>query len=115
MNASGAARIRWGLLGASDIAETRLIPAMRRLGHDVVAVGSGTADWAATYADRNGIPVSGSVADVVARSEALGGAVVWLCPELVVAAEDVHEPIVRQHHVEHVVIAELEGTTPEAA
>jgi hypothetical protein len=37
-----AAPIRWGLLGASDIAETRMIPAMRRLGHDVVAVASGT-------------------------------------------------------------------------
>ena len=53
--------IRWGLVGASDIAETRMIPAMRRLGHDVIAVGSGNADWAATYADRNGIPASGPV------------------------------------------------------
>jgi 1,5-anhydro-D-fructose reductase (1,5-anhydro-D-mannitol-forming) len=61
--------LRWGLIGASDIAETRLIPAMRRLGHDVVAVGSGSADWAATYADRNGIPVSGSVEDIVARDD----------------------------------------------
>ncbi len=46
-----------------------MIPAMRRLGHDVVAVASGTADWAATYATRNGIPVSGSVVDVVARDD----------------------------------------------
>lgn len=46
-----------------------MIPAMRRLGHDVVAVGSGAADWAATYADRNGIPVSGSVEDVLARDD----------------------------------------------
>jgi 1,5-anhydro-D-fructose reductase (1,5-anhydro-D-mannitol-forming) len=64
-----APHIRWGLIGASDIAETRMIPAMRRLGHDVVAVASGSADWAATYADRNGIPASGSVADVVARHD----------------------------------------------
>ena len=69
MNASTSPRIRWGLVGASDIAETRLIPAMRRLGHDVVAVGSGTADWAATYANRNGIPASGSVEDVIARDD----------------------------------------------
>jgi 1,5-anhydro-D-fructose reductase (1,5-anhydro-D-mannitol-forming) len=61
--------IRWGLVGASDISETRMIPAMRRLGHDVVAVASGTADWAATYASRNGIPASGSVEDVVERDD----------------------------------------------
>ena len=69
MSTNAAPHIRWGLIGASDIAETRLIPAMRRLGHDVVAVGSGTADWAAAYANRNGIPVSGSVEDVVARED----------------------------------------------
>jgi 1,5-anhydro-D-fructose reductase (1,5-anhydro-D-mannitol-forming) len=62
-------QLRWGLIGASDIAETRMIPAMRRLGHDVVAVGSGTADWAATYASRNDIPASGSVEDVIARDD----------------------------------------------
>ena len=64
-----ASSIRWGLVGASDIAETRMIPAMRRLGHDVIAVASGSADWAATYADRNGIPASGSVEDVIARDD----------------------------------------------
>ena len=61
--------IRWGLIGASDIAETRLIPAMRRLGHDVVAVASGSAERAAAYAARNDIPTSGSVAEVVARDD----------------------------------------------
>jgi 1,5-anhydro-D-fructose reductase (1,5-anhydro-D-mannitol-forming) len=61
--------IRWGLLGASDIAETRMIPAMRRLGHAVVAVASGSPERAAGYAARNGIPASGSVADVVARDD----------------------------------------------
>ena len=64
-----ASSIRWGLVGASDIAATRMIPAMRRLGHDVIAVASGNADWAATYADRNGIPASGSVEDVIARDD----------------------------------------------
>ena len=57
----GLSAIRWGLVGASDIAETRLIPAMRRLGHDVIAVASGSPDRAASFADRNGIPASGSV------------------------------------------------------
>jgi gamma-glutamyltranspeptidase/glutathione hydrolase len=28
--------LRWTLIGASDIAATRLIPAMRALGHEVV-------------------------------------------------------------------------------
>ena len=62
-------RIRWGLVGASDIAETRMIPAMRRLGHDVAAVASGSVEWAATFADRNGIAAFGSVDDIVARDD----------------------------------------------
>jgi len=61
--------IRWALVGASDIAETRMIPAMRRLGHDVIAVASGSAERAATYADRNGIPASGSVEEILARDD----------------------------------------------
>jgi len=61
--------LRWGLVGASDIAETRMVPAMRRLGHDVVAVASGNADWAATYANRNDIGVHGSLSDVLARDD----------------------------------------------
>jgi 1,5-anhydro-D-fructose reductase (1,5-anhydro-D-mannitol-forming) len=65
----GVSTIRWGLIGASDIAETRMIPAMRRLGHDVSAVGSGSPERAASFADRNGIPVSGTVADVLARDD----------------------------------------------
>ena len=61
--------VRWGLLGASDVAATRMIPAMRRLGHEVVAVGSQTPTWAATYAERNDIPAFGSVEDVVGRDD----------------------------------------------
>jgi 1,5-anhydro-D-fructose reductase (1,5-anhydro-D-mannitol-forming) len=61
--------IRWGLIGASDIAATRMVPAMRRLGHEVVAVGSQTVGWAATYANDNGIPASGSIEDLVARDD----------------------------------------------
>jgi 1,5-anhydro-D-fructose reductase (1,5-anhydro-D-mannitol-forming) len=61
--------IRWGLIGASDVAATRMIPAMRSLGHQVVAVGDPTPEWAATYAGRNDIPASGSVEDLVARDD----------------------------------------------
>lgn len=46
-----------------------MVPAMRRLGHEVVAVASGAPEWAATYASRNGIAASGSVAEVVARDD----------------------------------------------
>ncbi|ORA38141.1 Gfo/Idh/MocA family protein [Mycobacterium aquaticum] len=49
-------RITWGLIGASDIAETRMIPAMRRLGHNVAGLASGDADHAARFAARNEIP-----------------------------------------------------------
>jgi 1,5-anhydro-D-fructose reductase (1,5-anhydro-D-mannitol-forming) len=61
--------IGWGLIGASDIAETRMIPAMRRLGHDVLAVASGSPDHAASFADRNGIPASGSLEEILARDD----------------------------------------------
>lgn len=61
--------IRWGLIGASDVAATRMIPAIRRLGHRVVAVGDPTPEWAAAYAARNNIPASGSVEDLVTRDD----------------------------------------------
>lgn len=61
--------IRWGLIGASDVAATRMVPAMRRLGHQVVAVGDPTPEWAATYAGRNDIPAHGSVEELVARDD----------------------------------------------
>jgi len=61
--------LRWGLIGASDVAATRMIPAMRRLGHQVMAIGDPTPEWAATYAERNGIPVGDSVEAVLARDD----------------------------------------------
>jgi 1,5-anhydro-D-fructose reductase (1,5-anhydro-D-mannitol-forming) len=61
--------IRWGLVGASDIAETRMVPAMRRLGHEVIAVASGSPERAASFADRNGIRASGSVEQILARDD----------------------------------------------
>jgi 1,5-anhydro-D-fructose reductase (1,5-anhydro-D-mannitol-forming) len=48
--------LRWGLIGASDIAETRMIPAMRRVGDEILAVSSGNAEYGRAYAQRNGIP-----------------------------------------------------------
>lgn len=42
-------------MGASDIAATRMVPAMRAVGHEVVAVASGSVEWARTYAQRHGI------------------------------------------------------------
>jgi 1,5-anhydro-D-fructose reductase (1,5-anhydro-D-mannitol-forming) len=50
--------LRWGLIGASDIAATRVLPAMRRLGHEVVAVMSSSAERGQAYAQSHGIPRS---------------------------------------------------------
>jgi 1,5-anhydro-D-fructose reductase (1,5-anhydro-D-mannitol-forming) len=62
--------LRWGLVGASDIAATRVIPAMRRLGHQIAAVSSANAEHAATYAQRQQIPFSTSeIDDLVSRDD----------------------------------------------
>jgi 1,5-anhydro-D-fructose reductase (1,5-anhydro-D-mannitol-forming) len=47
--------LRWGLIGASDIAATRVIPALRRIGHEVAGVMSSSTARARAYADANGI------------------------------------------------------------
>lgn len=47
--------LRWILVGASDIAATRVIPAMRVLGHEPVALLSGNRSHAIDYAKRHGI------------------------------------------------------------
>lgn len=57
-----APRLRWALLGASWIAESRMIPALRRSGQEIVAVLSGDPERASEYAGRNGIDASGSYA-----------------------------------------------------
>jgi 1,5-anhydro-D-fructose reductase (1,5-anhydro-D-mannitol-forming) len=63
-------RLRWGLIGASDIAATRMIPAMRRLGHDVRAVLSSAPERAAAYATANAIPhATGDLAALLARDD----------------------------------------------
>lgn len=62
--------LRWGLIGASDIAATRMIPAMRRLGHDVRAVLSSAPERAAAYASANAIPhATGDLAALLARDD----------------------------------------------
>jgi 1,5-anhydro-D-fructose reductase (1,5-anhydro-D-mannitol-forming) len=47
--------LRWGLLGASDIAATRVIPALRGLGHSIDVVVSGSGYRAERYATAHGI------------------------------------------------------------
>jgi 1,5-anhydro-D-fructose reductase (1,5-anhydro-D-mannitol-forming) len=59
--------LRWVLLGASDIAATRVLPAMRALGHEPVGVLSGDLARGQAYAQRHGIPVAAaSLADAMA-------------------------------------------------
>jgi 1,5-anhydro-D-fructose reductase (1,5-anhydro-D-mannitol-forming) len=47
--------MRWGLMGASDIAATRMVPALRRTGQTVTAVLSSDAGHAAVYARDVGV------------------------------------------------------------
>jgi len=50
--------MKWALVGASDIAATRVIPAMRAVGHEVVGVFSSSVERGATYAAAHQIPTS---------------------------------------------------------
>jgi 1,5-anhydro-D-fructose reductase (1,5-anhydro-D-mannitol-forming) len=50
--------LRWGLIGASDIASTRIIPAMRRLGHEPIAVLSSSPVHGTEFAVDNEIGLS---------------------------------------------------------
>src|SRR5438874_9621324 len=60
--------MRWTLIGASDIAATRMLPAMREVGHEVVGVMSSSAERAERYA----------VANRLARhTDDLGEALAW--------------------------------------
>ena len=47
--------LRWALVGASDIAATRVLPAIRAVGGDAVVVRSGNAGHARAYADQHQI------------------------------------------------------------
>lgn len=50
--------IRWGLIGASDIAATRVVPAMRGAGHHVQGVCSGSQQRAHQYASEHGLELA---------------------------------------------------------
>jgi 1,5-anhydro-D-fructose reductase (1,5-anhydro-D-mannitol-forming) len=51
-----AAPLRWGLLGASGIAELRMVGAIRAAGGEVLAVASSQRERAEAFAARHGIP-----------------------------------------------------------
>lgn len=64
---------RWGLVGASDIAATRLIPAMRALGQQVSAVSSSAGPHARAFAETHGIAaVHSDLRDMLARDDVDG-------------------------------------------
>ena len=48
--------LRWGLVGASNIAATRIVSAMRNLGHEVPAVQDPSPDHVRAYVAANEIP-----------------------------------------------------------
>ena len=47
--------MKWALIGASDIAATQVLPALRQLGHEPVVVVGSDGERAARYATRNGV------------------------------------------------------------
>ena len=62
--------LRWGLIGASDIAATRMIPAMRAMGDEVVGVVSGDQQRASQYAATHELGFAGTDLDVfIARDD----------------------------------------------
>lgn len=62
--------IRWGLIGGSDIAATRMVPAMRAIGQAPVAVSSSSAERAELFADRHDIEsFCRDVDDLLARDD----------------------------------------------
>ena len=50
--------LRWALVGASDIAATKVLPAIRAVGDEAVVVRSGDAAHAAAWAAEHGVPES---------------------------------------------------------
>lgn len=48
--------LRWALVGASDIAATKVLPALRAVGDTAVVVRSGNAEHAQRWADEHGVP-----------------------------------------------------------
>jgi 1,5-anhydro-D-fructose reductase (1,5-anhydro-D-mannitol-forming) len=65
------APLRWGLAGASDIAETRMLPALARCGHSVQALHSSSRAHAEKYAARNGIELVFDDLEALLASDAI--------------------------------------------
>jgi len=62
--------VRWGLIGGSDIAATRMVPAMRALGQPIAAVASSSAARAEAFADAHGIDSAATdVDDLLSRDD----------------------------------------------
>ncbi len=59
-----SAALRWALVGASDIAATRVLPAIRAVGGDAVVVRSGNAEHVRAYAHRH--QIADAVTDLAA-------------------------------------------------
>src|SRR5688500_6354888 len=67
--------MRWTLIGASDIAATRVVPAMRAIGHEVVGVMSSSRDRGERYATQHGL---GRNTDVLAEALAWDADAVYI-------------------------------------
>ena len=77
--------LRWGLLGASRIADARVAPAMRSAGHDLAVVGARSLSRAQQFAARHGVRrARGSYQDVLDSADV--DAVYIALPN------DLHEP-----------------------
>ncbi len=64
--------MRWGLIGASTIAEQHMMAAIRATGGEVAAVVSTTAARARDYAARHGIPAAGDRLSLVMEDATIG-------------------------------------------
>jgi 1,5-anhydro-D-fructose reductase (1,5-anhydro-D-mannitol-forming) len=63
-------RLRWGLIGASNIAAWRVIPALRALGHEAAGVMSSSAERGRAFAAENGIDWSTTdIQELVGRDD----------------------------------------------
>jgi 1,5-anhydro-D-fructose reductase (1,5-anhydro-D-mannitol-forming) len=62
--------LRWALIGASDIAATKVLPAIRAVGGEAVVVRSGSAQLAQTYAQEHAIAAfTTDLAEAVGRDD----------------------------------------------
>ncbi len=62
--------LRWGLIGASDIAATRILPALRAVGHQAVSVYSSSLQRGRAYAQAQGIAsAAGELGELLARDD----------------------------------------------